>query len=991
MRICLVLEGCYPYVHGGVSTWMHGYIQAMPEHEFVLWVIGAHAADRGKFVYELPGNVVEVHEVFLDDALRLSGEQEEADFNDREREALRRLVSLSNPDWDVLFDIFQRRRVHPLSFLQSRTFMDIFRDVCLAEYPYAPFADAFHTMRSMLLPVLYLLGSEVPVADVYHAISTGYGGLLACLGSSVHQAPVLLTEHGIYTREREEEIIRADWVVPSFKDRWIRFFYLLSEEIYRRAFRVTSLFHNARKTQIDMGCDADKCLVIPNGIQFDRFKDIPLKPDDGWVDIGAVVRLAPIKDVKTMIYAFFELHERLPKVRLHIMGGVDDEEYGAECHALVDTLGVRDLIFTGRVNVVEYMEKLDFTILTSISEGQPLSVLESLAARRPCVTTEVGCCRELLEGAPGDDFGVAGFVTPPMYRKGLADSMERMCTSRARRIEMGERGQRRVATYFLHEQMLANYRALYDETAQAFDLPREGEYPVAGIGFELKRLFRRKGLFATMRAYGYAGIVCTGPMLLGVLLQVGILVLCGLWGVGRANQDLLVCMVTYTLLASLTLTSFFSMPVTRFLADMLFAEREDEILPSFWGSNAIMLVAGTVLYGVFLLFSGATLLQGLLCLWLFNIMIVNWNGMSYLTAIKDYRGILCSFAAAIGVACLCALAALTLGLPPVEGLLASIALGYGVMLAWDVVLLYRYFPQSDRSPWRFLRWLDQFMPLALTGLFTNLGLFVHLVIIWAGPIGVQIKGLFYGAPYHDVPALIAFLTTLVTTVNFVVSVEVNFYPRYRDYYSLFNDGGVVGDIVVAEEEMLSTLNSELRFCALKQLFVTAAVISLETTVLSALPLGFNNLMHGYFRTLCVGYGLYAVGNTILLILLYFTDYKGAVLASGLFAGVAGLATAVSLLLPQQFYGFGFLLGAVVFFIVALLRLDTYTANLPYRILSQQPIVATDKTGRFTQLGRLLDRAEQRYEECRRKGVPHGAFQRAVVRVYRNHWGGSDDR
>ena len=157
---------------------------------------------------------------------------------------------------------------------------------------------------------------------------------------------------------------------------------------------------------------------------------------------------------------------------------------------------------------------------------------------------------------------------------------------------------------------------------------------MAGIGFELKRLFRRKGLFATMRAYGYAGIVCTGPMLLGVLLQVGILVLCGLWGVGRANQDLLVCMVTYTLLASLTLTSFFSMSVTRFLADMLFAEREDEILPSFWGSNAVMLVAGTVLYGVFLLFSDATLLQGLLCLWLFNIMIVNWNGMSYLTAIK---------------------------------------------------------------------------------------------------------------------------------------------------------------------------------------------------------------------------------------------------------------------------------------------------------------------------------------------------------------------
>ena len=71
MRICLILEGCYPYVHGGVSTWMHQYIHKMQEHEFVLWVIGANAKEKGKFVYELPPNVVEVEEVFLDDALRV--------------------------------------------------------------------------------------------------------------------------------------------------------------------------------------------------------------------------------------------------------------------------------------------------------------------------------------------------------------------------------------------------------------------------------------------------------------------------------------------------------------------------------------------------------------------------------------------------------------------------------------------------------------------------------------------------------------------------------------------------------------------------------------------------------------------------------------------------------------------------------------------------------------------------------------------------------
>ena len=470
MRICLVLEGCYPYVHGGVSTWMHSYITAMKEHEFVLWVIGAKAKDRGKFVYDLPSNVVEVHEVFLDDALRLSGEHAKVIFTDEEVKALRELVNLSDPDWDVLFNLFHNKGVHPLSFLQSNEFIDLFTKICMEEYPYVAYADAFHTVRSMLLPVLYLMTGEVPKAQIYHAISTGYGGLLACLGGSINHAPVLLTEHGIYTREREEEILSAEWVAPAFRQRWIRFFAMLSQEIYRRAWRVTSLFGRARQTQIDMGAPASKCLVIPNGIQYERFCDIPLKPEDGWVDIGAVVRLAPIKDVKTLIHAFSELSNRVDNVRLHILGGVDDQDYADECYKLVKQLEVKNLEFTGRVNVVEYMRKLDFTVLTSISEGQPLSVLESFAAARPCVTTDVGCCRELLEGEEGDNLGVAGFYVPPMYREGLARAMERMCASRKLREAMGQVGRERVKTYYRHERMLDEYRALYLDTADHYGL-----------------------------------------------------------------------------------------------------------------------------------------------------------------------------------------------------------------------------------------------------------------------------------------------------------------------------------------------------------------------------------------------------------------------------------------------------------------------------------------------------------------------------------------
>ena len=100
MRICLVLEGCYPFINGGVSTWMHQYINEMPEHEFVLWVIGAKAEDKDKFVYTLPENVVEVKQVFLDDALRVKDSGIfNYNFNDFKKELIQMNENKTNINW----------------------------------------------------------------------------------------------------------------------------------------------------------------------------------------------------------------------------------------------------------------------------------------------------------------------------------------------------------------------------------------------------------------------------------------------------------------------------------------------------------------------------------------------------------------------------------------------------------------------------------------------------------------------------------------------------------------------------------------------------------------------------------------------------------------------------------------------------------------------------------------------------------------------------
>lgn len=482
---------------------------------------------------------------------------------------------------------------------------------------------------------------------------------------------------------------------------------------------------------------------------------------------------------------------------------------------------------------------------------------------------------------------------------------------------------------------------------------------MAGIGFELKKLFRKKGVLNTAKAYGYATVICAGPMLLGVILLLGIMMLCNIFNTYTHTRELLICMITYTLLASVTVTSFFSMVVTRYVADMLFEEKNRAVLPCFWGSTVIMMAIGGILYGVFLCFSGATLLQGILCFVLFGELIIVWNAMSFLSAIKDYKGIFLSFFASVTVSILLGALLLWLGLPVIESLLFAVSVGYGVMLVWTVILLHRYFPHTDLGAFTFFKWIDAFLPLALSGFFMNIGMFSHLVIMWCSDIRVHVHGLFYGAPWHDVPALLAFMTALMTTVNFVVSVEVNFYPKYRNHYSLYNDKGTIKDILQSEKEMLDTLKTEVFYTSLKQLLFTAACIALGGYLLDLLPLGFNELMRGYFRTLCVAYGLYAIGNMLMLILLYFTDYKGACITTAIFAVATVVLTVISLFFSNVYYGFGFLIAAMIFTVAASLRLDYFTRRLPYYILSVQPLVAEDRSGLFARLGVFLEKRFER--------------------------------
>ncbi len=468
MRICIVAEGCYPYVVGGVSGWINSIIKSFPEHEFVILSIISDRSMSGKFKYTLPENVSEVYEAYLDDYDWGTRPKEgrRTHLTPKQYKALRSVIFNYEPEWYALFDLFQKTSFSIDDILMGADFLHIVQEFYDKNYSQIVFSDFLWTMRSIYLPLFLILKTKVPEAEVYHCVSTGYAGLLGGMAKYLHGCKLLISEHGIYTREREEELLKASWVAGIYKNIWIEQFKKMSQLAYDRADRVTCLYEHARELQMELGCSRDKIEITPNGIDVERFLNIPGKTpeDENYVNIGAIVRVSPIKEIKTMIRAFAFAKKEVPNLKLWIMGPTDeDEEYARECYELVEVMGIQDVVFTGRVEVTNYIGRMDYTVLTSISEGQPLTILESFAAKKPVIATDVGDCRELIYGSKDDTDGEAGIICHIMNIEEIAHAMTELAIMEEKRAQMGEIGFRRVNNYYRVEMMREKYTGIYDD------------------------------------------------------------------------------------------------------------------------------------------------------------------------------------------------------------------------------------------------------------------------------------------------------------------------------------------------------------------------------------------------------------------------------------------------------------------------------------------------------------------------------------------------
>jgi len=488
--VCVIVEGAYPFVVGGVSSWLQDLIENLPHLRFAIVAIKA-ADDVLERRIKAPANVVTLQELsltptpgrpkFHHNALLMEQLAEELlDFMDHG--GLDRLARVLG----TLHAFLPRPAAnevltHPVVFASMARHFE-------RTLPSSSFHHFFWALRTLLGGLLATLLAPLPHAKVYHTISTGFAGLLAARARIETCRPTLNTEHGIYLLERQIEIMMADWIgdridiglpfvneSPDLRDLWCRVFAIYARTCYEACDPIIALYQANSLIQARLGAAPATLSVIPNGVDLERFAAIVKPERSERLTVALIGRVVPIKDVETFIRAAAIILSRRTDVMFEVLGPMDEDlGYAEECRNLVAALNISERFhFAGRVQIDAWLPLIDVIVLTSLSEAQPLVILEAGACGIPSVASDVGSCREMLEGrsTDGNDGEPGGIVTALRSPQETAAAILRLLDDGDLHRRMGATLRARVRRLYDRDVLHHRYAALYETLASAASQP----------------------------------------------------------------------------------------------------------------------------------------------------------------------------------------------------------------------------------------------------------------------------------------------------------------------------------------------------------------------------------------------------------------------------------------------------------------------------------------------------------------------------------------
>jgi glycosyltransferase involved in cell wall biosynthesis len=471
-RVLLTTEGTYPYAVGGVSSWCDLLVRNLTDVDWQ--ILPVTAADGNAPLFALPPHARQVGriEVWSEG---LPGGRRRGKGGDRiELPAVlvRGLVGWQGDTDEVLQGLAWCRR-HPAGarrVFRSRdgwaSFLVGLHSVLAERIPEAGVPPAVDLVEAAgLYQTLYWVArtavAPTPPTDVLHVTAAGWAAIPAVVHKALYGTPLVLTEHGVYVREAYLAVARRG-ASPGSRFVVSRLARGLARTAYTSADVISPVTDANARWEEGLGIDPAKVHVLYNGLQ----PPPQPAPPPGTKTIVSVGRIDPLKDVHTMLRVAEETLRRVPDALFVHYGPVTDgeEAYGRSCTALHEHLGLGEgFRFMGRTTDPNgVVRAADVVIMTSISEGLPMSILEAMGQGRPVVCTGVGGVPDVVKGC--------GIVTPPGDAHALALAVTTLLRNPDLAWKLGRRGHARLGRVFNDTACVEGYRDLLHGLAGAGEL-----------------------------------------------------------------------------------------------------------------------------------------------------------------------------------------------------------------------------------------------------------------------------------------------------------------------------------------------------------------------------------------------------------------------------------------------------------------------------------------------------------------------------------------
>lgn len=452
---------------------------------------------------------------------------------------------------------------------------------------------------------------------------------------------------------------------------------------------------------------------------------------------------------------------------------------------------------------------------------------------------------------------------------------------------------------------------------------------MAGIGVKLNRIYRKNTITTNIIGFFYSTVVTIAPVLVVIINLMLMQKVLKFNTVRYIDREIFSCTILYIFIFSLLTTSPFNAVLSRYMSDVIFEERFEDVQPChrvglmtnicfsclfaipfcFWEH----LVGGVPIYYVF---------TGYCC---FVSLVIVFYNMLYLSICKEYK--LISFYFFMGMATAFLLSLFLRYVCKVSitySMLLALTVGFFFTAVLEWAKIHQFFPDNSEEYRRVFEYFRKYWQLILINFLYTLGLFIHNFVFWGTDMAMHLLRTFVCNQPYDMATCLAMFTNVSASVIFISRVEMYFHERYRAYAdAVFGGRGI--DIRNTRKRMFRQLGSELMTLVRLQFIVSVFIYLIFVIFLPGM--GYAGLVMRIYPMVVAGYFVLFLMYSEIIFLYYFEDLNGVLFTAVCFCLGTFLASLAAVNLSHIFYGTGIWIGSVIGFTVAYLRLRWLERNL----------------------------------------------------------------